>query len=823
MKGGDPLFLFSSTLEKFALPTRARVSFRYMNSLIPRQLTCRRGLALAGGLYLLLLILVFGDIFLTGSGLVLSDIGTDTWKLFAHWREFGFRELRHGHLVLWNPYTACGTPFLGAFQTGLLYPVNWIYLFLPLGLALNLDFGVNIWLGGMAMYLWAAHKRMGFWPAWLCGVLFMFCGSFYQNLYAGHLAHLAVITWSPLLFLMVEILLERRSWLWVFPALATFSMMILAGFPQNAFYAALAAGLYVLLRLPSCADKGCAVLRLTAMCAGALGVTAIQWMTTLQASQETIRAGGVSYAFASMFSFPPENFLTLLSPAILGGTGGLPYWGRCYLWEMCLFLSVTGLFLVLVGARLTERKRERTIALLMLTVLFILALGKHTPLFQFLYQHVPGFNLFRSVSKFTFLASLFLILLAGYGLEYLLRQERIKVALVWYPLGGAVVCLLISRWLAAAAVQDYAWWQAVLAWLGRTQEAYLRPELFHHAVFARYAAGGAARALLVTGILLSVIAGVLAWGWRRAGQTRAIAFVMCALATGELVYTAREFRPVFPLHTTQQREVMDYLKQQAPLGDNRILDPLLPDAAMVNGLHGLWGADPSILRRYAEFIFFTQGEIPDDVSEYLPLKTLHPLFGMLRCRYVFLQEPSQPLRVVECAARPLPRLLLIGDWRLVHGRDELFRLMVQPGFDPAQQVLVERAPAWPAVATNRIPSTDKVAVLSETSENIELSVNLDHPAMLVMTDNYSSGWHIVPCSDSSQQGYRLQPADYILRAVSLEPGFHHFRMVYRPLAFVVGVWISAAFLLSLLVLAGSCVWTRHRKRIKATARPAGFD
>ena len=775
------------------------ITFHRMNAWMDRQLSFGRGLALAATLYAVLLLVVFGDVFLAGGNTVLSDIGTDTWKLFTHWREFGFRELRHGHLVLWNPHTACGTPFFGAFQTGLLYPINWIYLFLPLGLALNLDFVANLWLGGIGMYLWAAQKRTGFGPALLCGVLFMFCGSFYQNLYAGHLAHLAVITWVPFVFLMVDILMERQSWWWVLPAIGALSMLILAGFPQNAFYTAIAAGLYVLLRLPGCTDKGRAMMRLTTMLLGALGVTAIQWLTALQASQETVRSTGVSFAFASMFSFPPENVLTLLSPTIFGGTGDLPYWGRCYLWEMCLFLSVTGLFLLLVGGALTQRKRERNLAILMLAILFILALGKHTPLFHFLYQYVPGFNLFRSVSKFTFLASLFLILLAGYGLEYVLQQLRIKPALVWLTLAGAVTCLLASRWIGTAAVHDQSWWQALLAWMERTQESYLRPDLFHHSAFAHYAADGTARALLISGILLSTIAGFLGWGWQRTGVTRIIALALCLLATGELVYTAREFRPTFPLSATQQAEIPDYMRQHASARDSRILNPTLPDAAMGNGLHDIWGADSSILRRYAEFIFFTQGENPDDASQYLPLKKLHPLFGMLRCQHAFVQVPGQALSVLDCGSRPLPRLLLIRDWRVADRRDEIFRALSQPEFDPSRQVILESPPPWPVQTGQSATMTEKASILSETSENVELSITVNRPAMLVMTDNYSTGWHIIPCSDSSQRDYRIQPANYILRAVSLAPGFHHFRMVYRPQAYVIGAWISGISLMLLLL------------------------
>src|SRR5260221_7138100 len=41
-----------------------------------------------------------------------------------------------------------------------------------------------------------------------------------------------------------------------------------------------------------------------------------------------------------------------------------------------------------------------------------------------LFRSVPGFDRFRSISKFSFLASLFLCLLAASGLDRLFRQKR---------------------------------------------------------------------------------------------------------------------------------------------------------------------------------------------------------------------------------------------------------------------------------------------------------------------------------------------------------------------------------------------------------------
>src|SRR5690348_2886212 len=103
----------------------------------------RRADLVACLLLLLATLLVFGDVLFSAGDRVISQAGTDIWSQFAAWREFGFGQLRRGNLCLWNPHLFSGTPYLGGFQSALLYPPNWIYLVLPLPRALNADVAVH--------------------------------------------------------------------------------------------------------------------------------------------------------------------------------------------------------------------------------------------------------------------------------------------------------------------------------------------------------------------------------------------------------------------------------------------------------------------------------------------------------------------------------------------------------------------------------------------------------------------------------------------------------------------------------------------------------
>ena len=145
-----------------------------------------------------------------------------------------------------------------------------------------------------------------------------------------------------------------------------------------------------------------------------------------------------------MVAFPPENFLTVLAPNFFGEMA--KYWGRWYLWETSLFIGVVALALVVYAIIHCERKTTLP-AIIVILVSLLLALGLYTPLFGFLYNWVPGFDRFRSISKFIFLASLFLILLAATGLDRLFREKRIPFAFVIavFAFGAA---LGLSGWWA---------------------------------------------------------------------------------------------------------------------------------------------------------------------------------------------------------------------------------------------------------------------------------------------------------------------------------------------------------------------------------------
>src|SRR5207302_5562847 len=124
------------------------------------------------------------------------------------------------------------------------------------------------------------------------------------------------------------------------------------------------------------------------------------------------------------------------------------YWGRWYLWETSVFIGVVGVAFAIYATIRCERGTKWH-ALIAVCVAFLLALGAYTPLFDFLYTWVPGFDRFRSISKFSFPASLFIILLAATGFDQLLRGKTVAKALVAAVFAAAIALGLAAWWVAS--------------------------------------------------------------------------------------------------------------------------------------------------------------------------------------------------------------------------------------------------------------------------------------------------------------------------------------------------------------------------------------
>jgi hypothetical protein len=123
------------------------------------------------------------------------------------------------------------------------------------------------------------------------------------------------------------------------------------------------------------------------------------------------------------------------------------------------------------------------------------------------------------------------------------------------------------------------------------------------------------------------------------------------------------------------------------------------------------------------------------------------------------------------------------------------RLVLDPGFDPRREVLID-APEPPACKpTTQHPTT---ALRTTTSHAGRIDVDLDAPCagFLVVAEAYYPGWQ----ARIDGRADRVLPADFALFAVRVPAGRHHVMLSYRPRTIMWGLVVALGTLLVVLGL-----------------------
>ncbi|MCH2186175.1 hypothetical protein MK280_09910, partial [Myxococcota bacterium] len=513
-------------------------------------------------------------------------------------------------------------------------------------------------------------------------------------------------------------------------------------------------------------------------------------------ASESIRRAGVDLDFATAWSFPPENWLTLWAPTFFGDASAtrVDYFGRWWFWDDVAFVGVTGFGLAMVGV-LAGRHPFRTHSVVLVVFLGLLAMGRSTPLFAWAFHGVPGFDLIRAPSKFMFFVTFFLSFWAGLGWDHLRevagetnRSQRgqqfstgrsVIDRTGWLTLGVGVLLLAGAAWIGLRTDQGEA---SLIRWLAPApaeQVVGLRA--------ARQWATMASSSFWIAGataIVLSVF--LLA-----ARRVRFLLLGVVLLACIELLGFALAHRGgVMADAGMRQRRGQQPVFDR--LDDLRVMESgVASNAPMGFHIGGLWGYDPVVLERYAMLVARSQGRSVEELDNVRgqPPDRGSELLRLLRLGAIVRADPSRRLVQVEWPEDPLDRFEFVSDYQIENDPEAILGVLESTPFDPRRWVVLEEPPS--VEPAGEPPTQAGLSVVSESTDHVELKVDLDRPALLLWTDSYADGWEVEALPGSVQSNYRAQPANLTIRSVSLAAGSHHFRWVYWPAHFKTGVVFSA--------------------------------
>jgi len=762
-------------------------------------------------------VILMGMVLFSGTHIVGSPLA-DARGQFFYTRLFGFSELAHFSLPLWNPYVFCGTPFVGTLQSAIFYPFNLVFALLPIVPAMNWSIAFHLALCGIFTYYLLKQYDATRFGAVVAGVVYTFSAPQILHVYAGHLNALCAMVWTPLMFLLLDKMIrENRVIYSVFLGL-TIALQFLAGQPQYVFYTMIALFLYFLFQLafnrnggpgmPRGGIKG-VLLFLFAVLIG-IAVSAVQILPSLEMTRYSTREN-LTYEWVAQFSLPPGHLITYLIPDFFGDMQKLPYWGRNYLWEMSAYIGITPLILVIISVIRADRRVVWFFSWLAMISL-LLAFGKYTPLLKAAYTFIPGFHLFRGTSKFIFLNAFSLAVLSGFGADLLVNSCRDKgirnVILSSSGVALAFVLLLLN-------VLDPKWFSLAITDSVSSGDFYFAPEQFMTSAFVHAAAGLFHSRAVLTLVMLSITALVLLLARHKRMNRNVLMLLVLALVVCDLFAFSSRYMVSFDSREAfGNREAMEVLRR-----DREPFRILTPDAeanfGMANRMESLGGYDTIMLKRYSEFINLARNSSPDQPELYLNIAGTNRLTDLLNAKYLLL-GPTSSLKETDSVrqlfrngaaqvyenSNALPRAFVVHGVRRATGRQAVFQELTRPDFDPWSYAIVEEEsgglPQGPA-RRGKLP-----VMVSHSADKVVIDADLDSAGLLVLGDAHYPGWKAFVDGQEAE----IYPANFVMRSVRLNAGKHRVEFRYAPASFRIGALIS---LTALLLAAGIIVRNRFRK------------
>jgi uncharacterized membrane protein YfhO len=774
-------------------------------------------LALAG--LFALAALYFLPVLAQGNSQVLSRVGQDTWLQFFSWKHFGYEAIARGELPLWNPYIFSGTPYIAGIQSAIFYPLHIIYLLFPTAFAINLSIALHCWLASVFTYFYARYLGIGHTGSTVAAITFVYSAPYFLHIYAGHLSHLATMVWLPLLFLVVEAWLRTRKSIHALLGGIVLSVQVLAGHPQYLFYSTVTVCLYVVMHLAIDYRQQSAK-RLLALLAGfavlfATGalLSAVQLLPTIELTRHSVREG-LTYEWVSIFSLPPEMLVTLLIPDFFGDMMQVSYWGKNYLWEMSVYIGIIPLAMVVV-ALLHARSRQVWIFGVVAIASCLLALGKHTPLLRLLYTYVPGFNMFRGLSKFVFIFAFASAIIAGSGVERLLvlaeeRSTKLRsLALIWLASSIGLLTIGLVGWL-----YGFELWKTLLEAFKTVEERYEPlPTLTEH--FFQASRSGAWQSMCKTALCLFLLGALLWMQQRLKGLPQAfLPGCLLAFTVIDLWLFGSHYLVTFrPEDLRMDQELKAFL--QSDKEPFRVATPLfdLLNIGMLEEIENVGGYDAIVLKHYSELI---------NVAQQLPINRPHilmriqhysPLLDLLNVKY-YIVASSVSLNIagfelvfqnhkykVYKNTRALPRSFVVHDVRVMQERNAVLLNMTSLGFRPMSYAIIDQhITGLPSDTAWQSPVPH---VLQHTLHKVVIKANLTKAGLLVLGDVYYPGWQAF-VDGRETTVYR---ANYVMRAVFVPEGEHVVEFYYRPLSLKIGAIVSS---MALVFIVGWLYWAYKR-------------
>jgi len=427
-------------------------------------------------------------------------------------------EEKTGIEPLWNSSIFCGLPsyfkeYNKSFSTKTIVK--------SIGSLINNNKVAHFTLGIIGIFLLLNYLNFSWMSCLLGGVAFLFFPHIQALIIVGHSSKIYAMMYIPIITFSFLYFTDKRDLISLSLFILFFSGQFLTSHYQIIFYTLLlimALGIYKIVEWSKQKETR-NIWKSLGMFIPALGVTILMSALPLfvagdytphstrggnpinlnkSASQQQKESSGVSFEYATRWSYSPTDYLSTIIPKATGGTSQETYNGDQYqrlkgrklptYWGTMPFTQSSEYFGILVvilafGGIWYYRKNGFVLTLsILLGFSFLLSLGKHfAPLYRLLFNYLPYFSKFRNPMMILTLINFLLVILAMYGLKGIvedLNKKKFKTIGIISGIFGALALIffLVPDILSLSSAQDsrFAGRPKILEMLKNIRAEYLK-------------------------------------------------------------------------------------------------------------------------------------------------------------------------------------------------------------------------------------------------------------------------------------------------------------------------------------------------------------
>lgn len=142
----------------------------------------------------------------------------------------------------------------------------------------------------------------------------------------------------------------------------------------------------------------------------------------------------------------------------------------------------------------------------------------------------------------------------------------------------------------------------------------------------------------------------------------------------------------------------------------------------------------------------------------------------------------------------MPHSYTVDNFEIINDKKDILTRLFNPSFNPYKSVILEKNPSGIKHFTMD-KNYEKANITTYKENSVEIKLSLERNKILVLTDNYYSGWKAYVDNEPVE----IYRANYTFRAIVVPSGMHIVKFSYEPYLIKIGIALSLISILLYLI------------------------